>query len=225
MTGLDPADTGYTPTYEHFEYTVLEAYGYDSRWPIGSNDLAALTSYANDAVIAQDAVEHYNTSYELNGSVTYRYLDLSQSPYNGELRYFFKGTSTHLFTRDRLNTYVSESITSNATHYGRIVNDSRFWNNADTVQRTASLTNATNLNRGAFIYTSGSDSDPYAQDLIDLNGNQLIPMVFDWIKAFDGVSGASATTNALNNEDCANLWDHYVYRGWKTIPLTVGMGA
>ncbi|MGJ8672612.1 Ig-like domain-containing protein [Rubritalea sp.] len=224
ITGLDPADTSYTPTYQHFDYYVNEDYGYDSRWPIESSDLVALTTYANDAVIEQDAAEHYNTSYELDGSVLYRYLDLSQAPYNGELRYFFKGTSTHLFTRDRLNTYVSESIISSATHYGRIVNDSRFWNNADTIQRTGSLTNATNLNRGAFLYASESESDAYAQDLTNLNGEQLIPMVFDWIKAFDGASGTAATTNALNNQDCADLWDDYFYRGWKTIPLTVGMG-
>jgi hypothetical protein len=226
ITGFDPADTGYTPTYVKFDYYVNETYGYDSRWPIDSADLVSLTSYANEAVAEQATNMHYNTSYELSGSVVYRSIDLSVSPLLNDIDFFYKGSSTHEFTADRMGTIVKSSVNaplSSSIHFlGNQLFDTRNWTTNDLAIRTGTF--STYANQGLLLFVGHSDEGAYAQDIIDSNQSNLVPMVFDWIKGFDSASGTTSTINALNNQHCADLWMDYYYRGWKTIPLTVALG-
>lgn len=52
-------------------------------------------------------------------------------------------------------------------------------------------------------------------------------MAFDWIKSFaisPAVSGTASTVDALDYHSCVELYFNYAERGWKLIPLTIGMG-
>lgn len=226
ITGLDPADTGYTPTYQYFEYYVNASFNYDSRWPIATADLAELTAYANDAITTQEASVRYTTSYELDGSVVYRTIDTSVAPFSDTIRHFYKGSSTHELTSERIATLVNapenDPLSSAVNFLGNQNYDTRDWTTSDLALRAGTFSNQ--ADKGLLLFVGGSDDGANAQDIIDSNQANLVPMVFNWIKGFDGLSGTASTTAALNNEDCADLWLDYHLRGWKTIPLTVAMG-
>ncbi|MDF7799547.1 Ig domain-containing protein [Pontiellaceae bacterium B1224] len=218
ITGLDPAGTGYAPSYTHQDWSNDYYKMY-----LSGTDITTLRHYAVDAVETHSTNEHYKTSYELDGSVVYRTMDVSGTPFNDVIRYFYKGTSTHDFTAERLNVIITNNmLTAAETKIGKLNYDTRDWTTNDLANRAATF--ATYADEGLFLYVGGTDEGANAQDIIDLNQANLVPMVFDWIKGFDGYTGTASTTAALNNQDCADLWDHYHKRGWKTIPLTVGLG-
>ena len=69
--------------------------------------------------------------------------------------------------------------------------------------------------------------EPTPQTVIDLDQENMIPMAFDWIKSFaisPAVSGTASTVDALDYHSCVELYFNYAERGWKLIPLTIGMG-
>jgi hypothetical protein len=224
ITGLDPIATGYSPSYDKFEWSYNEYY--DTRYAISDTDTANLRSYAVDAVETHSTNVHYNTSYEFDGSVVYRSIDVAAEPILNDIHYFYKGSSTHEFTAERIDIMVADTVNAPLTasvHFlGNQNFDTRNWTTNDLALRADTF--ATYADRGLFLFVGGSDEGAYAQDIIDSNQSNLVPMVFDWIKGFDRLSGTASTTAALNNQDCADLWDHYYLRGWKTIPLTVAMG-
>lgn len=216
ITDLNAADANYTPTYEHTNINPA------SQYTLSNATITALANYATTAVDNHQNINHYTTSYENDGAVVYRNINISNAPFNNVLTYFYKGSSTHNFTGDRLNTIINNSFTSNEIKLGNQNHNTRDWTVEDTPRTATTLAN--NANLGLFLYAGGSDPDADAQDIIDSNQENIVPLVFDWIKGFDGASGVASTTNALNDETCASLWFNYHFRGWKTIPLTVGMG-
>ena len=218
ITGLKAEDLDYVPTYEHAGVNEFVQFSFPSE------EIEALTTLATETVDAHKSISHYDTSYELDGAVVYRDVDIASAPFNGDVRYYFKGTSTHEFTESRLNTIINDSLSATSIQFGRLSGGQRFWTDFDTGLRTETLTNRENVGKGQFLFASGTNPGADAQDLIDLNGENLVPLVFDWIKAFGGNTGTAATLSALDEENCANLWFNYHFRGWKTIPLTIGMG-
>ncbi|MDO7172458.1 T9SS type A sorting domain-containing protein [Mariniflexile sp. AS56] len=216
ITDLDAADANYVPTYEHTNINPA------SQYTLSNTRITQLANYATTAVDTHKTVNHYSTSYENDGAVVYRNLNIASAPFNNEVKYFYKGTSTHDFTKDRLNTIIGNSFTATERKLSKQVFNTRDWTVDDTALRATLF--AENADLGVFLYVGGSDPDADAQDIINSNQANMIPLVFDWIKGFDSASGITSTANALNNEVCAALWYNYHFRGWKTIPLTVGMG-
>ena len=216
ITGLNAANANYTPTYEHTNIAAANQY------TLSSSEITTLANYATAAVTTHDTTEHYNTSYENDGAVVYRSLDISSTPFNNVVNYFFKGTSTQDFTRDKLDILINNSLTSASLKIGTQNYDTRDWTTSDTENRTSTFEEKAGL--GIFLYAGGSDPGANAQDIINISQQNLVPLVFDWIKGFESTSGTTSTTNALNNDGCADLWYNYHFRGWKTIPLSIGMG-
>ncbi|MGJ8744487.1 T9SS type A sorting domain-containing protein [Polaribacter sp.] len=216
ITGLDAADANYVPTYEHTNINPASQYTFSNA------TITQLANYATTAVDTHKTAEHYTTSYQNDGAVVYRNLDVTSAPFNSIVKYFYKGSSTHNFTGDRLNTLINNTYTASEQKLGNQNFDTRDWTVDDTTLRASTFAN--NADLGVFIYVGGSDPDAFAQDIINSNQANIVPLVFDWIKGFDSASGVTSTTNALNDEGCAALWFNYHFRGWKTIPLTVGMG-
>ncbi|WP_377136992.1 Ig-like domain-containing protein [Rubritalea spongiae] len=218
ITGVRAETLNYYPTFEHAGITSPA----DN---LSAADISRLTALGADMVDTHKTTEHYSTSYENDGAVVYRKKALSSELFENTIRYYYKGTSTHDFTFSRLNTLISgASYTPAGTKWGKITYNERFWTSSDTSLRTSALNSEANANKGLFLYASGSTPGTLAQDLIDQSQPNLTPLVFDWIKDFNSSSGTASTVAALNGEDCANLWSHYHFRGWKTIPLTIGMG-
>lgn len=221
ITGLDPALTGYAPAYEHLEWSNAYYIIY-----LSSADIASLRTYATNAVNAHRTTQHYSTSYELDGSVVYRTIDVSAAPFNDTVKYFYKGSSTHEFTSERINTILdateNDPLAASVHFLGNQTNGTRDWTSADLTLRADTF--LAQADKGLFLFVGGSQDGANAQDIIDSNQANLVPMVFDWIKSFGSTAGTATTTSALNEQDCADLWDHYYLRGWKTIPTTIGLG-
>lgn len=221
ITGLDPALTGYTPAYEHLEWSNSSYLIY-----LSIADVASLRTSATNAVNSHRTIQHYNTSYELDGSVVYRTIDVSAAPFSDTVKYFYKGSSTHEFTSERINTILNaaenDPLTASVHFLGNQNFDTRDWTVDDLALRAGTF--AAQADKGLFLFVGGSQDGANAQDIIDSNQANLVPMVFDWIKSFGSAAGTSTTTTALNEQDCADLWDHYYLRGWKTIPTAIGLG-
>jgi hypothetical protein len=224
ITGLDPVTTGYSPSYEKFSWSYNDYY--DTRYEISTAKVASLRTYAVDAVATHSTSVHYDSSYELGGSVVYRSIDLDESPLLNDIDFFYKGSSTHEFTAERIGMIVTNSVnaplTSSVHFMGNQTYDTRNWTTNDLAGQASTF--ATYADQGSLLFVGHSDEGATAQDIIDSNQSNLVPMVFDWIKGFDSVDGTTSTVNALNNQHCADLWMDYHYRGWRTIPLTVALG-
>lgn len=217
LTGLNAGTAGYSPA------------------GISSGDAAALENTAEATVISHQATEHYNTSYETEGAVVYRNLDVTSEPFNDVVRYMYKGSSTHNWTRDALNKFIDSNPeterafrklgTRNGASYG-----TRYWH-PDDLDPDDPENQIAKFSRepdeAAFMFVSGSWKGADAQDVIDLDQANMIPMVFDWIKSFaisPAVSGTASTLDALDYHSSVELYFNYTERGWKLIPLTIGMG-
>ena len=203
---------------------------------IATNNATALGNTAETTLNTHQATEHYNTSYELDGAVVYRNLDLTTAPFNDVIKYAYKGSSTHDFTSERLRTIINgDSDTSTffrklGTRNGESFG-TRYWHPDDVdpndpQNQLARLQNSNDTNQRAFMFVSGSFAGADAQTVIDLNQDNLVPMAFDWIKSFaiDGLNGTASTIDALDFHSCSELYFNYAERGWKLIPLTIGMG-
>jgi hypothetical protein len=203
------------------------------------SEATILEDLAKQTVDIHYATEHYTGSYEESGAVVYRSLDVSQEPFNNVIRYRYKGSSTHNWTSSALALLVAgdDSTTSAVRKLGTksngISSGTRYWHpdDFDTWANTAeTLTQGDKLafepDQAAFMYVSGSWQGAYAQDVIDCSQSNMVPLVFDWIKSFaiGGETGTSATTDALDYHSCNELYFNYAERGWKLIPLTIGMG-
>ncbi|MDF7826515.1 Ig-like domain-containing protein [Pontiellaceae bacterium B12227] len=219
ITGVRAETLNYDPTFEHAGIVNI----YDN---LSAADISRLTELGADTVDGHKTNTHYTTSYENDGAVAYRNIDVSGEPFNDYFRYYYKGSSTHEFTANTIGDLVAgtASLTSTVIDFGNQTYSSRFWTTNDTAAKVSVFSNENNANIGLFLFASGSDPGAMAQPLIDAGQPNMVPMVFDWIKAFESTSGTTATTHALNGEDCADLWFNYHFRGWKTIPLTIGMG-
>ena len=203
---------------------------------IASNKATSLGNVAEATINTHRATEYYNTSYELDGAVVYRNLDLSSAPFNDVVKYAYKGTSTHDFTRDALQKIIGDNPetssffrklgTRNGESFG-----TRYWHpddidSNDGQNQLARLTNANDTDQRSFMYVSGSFAGADAQTLINLNQENLVPLAFDWIKSFaiDRLTGTASTLDALDFHSASELYFNYAERGWNLIPLTIGMG-
>ncbi len=213
ITGLNASVAGYTPA------------------GVSSGDAIDLAVIAENTVNTHHSAEHYTTSYELDGAVVYRELDISVAPFNGVVRYRYKGTSTHEWTQDAIDAMVASNAGSSAFRIlgqrnGLYSGGTRYWHADDLPGQAAKL--SSEPDQAAFMYVTGSiEGSAQAQDLIDLSQSNMIPLAFDWIKSFaidPQVSGTAATTDALIYHGCIDSYYNYVERGWKLIPLVAGMG-
>ncbi|MDA9260505.1 hypothetical protein N9P58_01430 [Puniceicoccaceae bacterium] len=197
---------------------------------IVSGDATTLGNTAETTVNAHVTTEHYTSSYENEGAVVYRSLDVTQAPFNDVVRYMYKGSSTHDWTSDALTLIINSNSettkaarklgTRNGETYG-----TRYWHPDDIVDQGFKF--ALEPEQAAFMYVSGSWTGAPAQEVIDMDQANMIPFAFDWIKSFaisPAVSGTASTLDALDYHDCNELYFNYAERGWKLIPLTIGMG-
>ncbi|TWU54706.1 hypothetical protein Poly51_34250 [Rubripirellula tenax] len=216
VTGLNASSSTYTPA------------------GISSGNAAALGNTAQATIDTQRATQQYSTSYAEEGAVVYRNLDVATAPFNDVVRYAYKGSSTHDWTRDALNKIIDSNPATSAafrklgTRNGESIG-TRYWHPDDTDPSDAQnqlgkLNN--DADQRAFMYVSGSWLGADAQEVIDLNQANMVPMAFDWIKSFaiDSVSGTASTLDALDYHSSSELYFNYAERGWKLIPLTIGMG-
>ncbi|MGJ8641629.1 MAG: Ig-like domain-containing protein [Opitutaceae bacterium] len=214
ITGLNASVAGYSPSG-----VSLSA----------ANNLA---DFAENTLNTHHTTEHYNTSYETDGAVVYRSLDVSSSPFNNVVRYRYKGSSTQDWTRDAIVALVgSNAGTSSAyrklgTRNGLYSGGTRYWHADDLPGQASKI--SSEPDQAAFMYVTGSIAgSAQAQDLINLSQSNMIPLVFDWIKSFaisPAVSGTASTTDALDYHGCVDTYYNYVERGWKLVPLVAGMG-
>ncbi|CAA6691587.1 MULTISPECIES: Ig-like domain-containing protein [unclassified Lentimonas] len=220
LTGLNASESSYSP--------VLPS----------SGDATTLGNTAETTVNLHETTVHYTTSYENDGAVVYRSLDVTQAPFNDVVRYMYKGSSTHDWTSDALTLIInSNPATTKAnrklgTLNGVNSNGVRYWHPDDIADQGYKF--ALEPDEAAFMYVSGSwsgeDADTGAtadaQTVIDMTQANMVPFAFDWIKAFylTSSSGTEATEAALDYHDCNELYFNYAERGWKLIPLTIGMG-
>ncbi|MGJ8652757.1 MAG: hypothetical protein ACSHX8_05750 [Opitutaceae bacterium] len=221
LTGLNATESSYSPLL------ILPA------------DATELANTAETTVNLHETTVHYTTSYENEGAVVYRSLDVTQAPFNDVVRYMYKGSSTQDWTRDALNKIIdSNSATTAAlrklgTRNGVYDPGVRYWHPDDIADQGFKF--ALEPDQAAFMYVSGSwagadattGATADAQTVIDMDQENMIPMAFDWIKSFaiaPAVSGTASTTDALDYHSCNELYFNYAERGWKLIPLTIGMG-
>ena len=203
---------------------------------IATGNATALANTAETTSATHEATTHYNTSYELDGAVVYRNLDITSAPFNDVIKYAYKGSSTHDFTSNRLQTIVNGDPDTSSffrklgTRHGASFG-TRYWHPDDVdpddaENQLARLTNSNDTNQRAFMFVSGSFAGADAQTVIDLNQDNMVPFAFDWIKSFaiDGLNGTASTIDALDFHSCSELYFNYAERGWKLIPLTIGMG-
>ena len=205
---------------------------------ISSGNATTLADTAQATHDTQIATEHYTTSYENEGAVVYRNLDLSSEPFSDVVRYTYKGSSTHDWTRDAINNIVnsdsnpelSAGFRKLGTRHGESFR-TRYWHPDDIdpddpQNQLAKLTNANDIDKRAFMFVSGSWKGAFARDVVDLNQANMVPMAFDWIKSFaiDGETGTDSTLDALDFHSASELYFNYAERGWNLIPLTIGMG-
>lgn len=216
LTGLNASSSSYRPA------------------SISNGNVTTLANVAQATINTHVATEHYNTSYAEEGAVVYRSLDVSSEPFNDVVRYAYKGSSTHDWTRDALNNIINSNPDTTAafrklgTRNGETFR-TRYWHPDDVDPNDAQnqLSKLTNdPNQRAFMYVSGSWVGADAQDVIDLNQANVVPLAFDWIKSFaiDSVVGTDSTLHALDYHSSSELYFNYEERGWKLIPLTIGMG-
>ena len=196
---------------------------------IASSNATALANTAATALNTHRATQYYNTSYELDGAVVYRNLDVSSNQFNDVVRYMYKGTSTHDFTRDALNKLIN--CNPNTTAARRKLGSrngasfgTRYWHPDDIAPQGFKF--SLEPDQAAFMFVSGSWSGADAQTVIDMDQANMVPFAFDWIKSFaiPRVSGTASTLHALDFHSCSELYFNYAERGWKLIPLTIGMG-
>ncbi|MGJ8634933.1 MAG: Ig domain-containing protein [Luteolibacter sp.] len=213
LTGLNASVSSYSPA------------------GISSAEATALADTVETIVNQQKTTEHYNTSYENEGAVVYRSLDVTSAPFNDVVRYMYKGSSTQDWTSDALTLIInSNAATTKAsrklgTRNGVYSPGVRFWHPDDIDDQGFKF--ALEPDQAAFMYVSGSWAGASAQEVIDLDQENMIPMAFDWIKSFaisPAVSGTASTLDALDYHSCNELYFNYAERGWKLIPLTIGMG-
>ena len=203
---------------------------------IAANSATTLANTAASTLDTHLATNYYTTSYELDGAVVYRNLDLTSAPFNDVIKYAYKGSSTHDFTRDALQTITNADPdtttffrklgTRNGENFG-----TRYWHVDDVdpddpQNQLARLTNSNDTDGRAFMFVSGSFAGADAQTVIDLNQANMVPLAFDWIKSFaiPRLNGTASTLDALDVHSCSELYFNYAERGWKLIPLTIGMG-
>ena len=212
LTGLNASSSTYSPV------------------GISSETAVALGNTAETTLNSYQVAERYTTSYELDGAVVYRNLDVSSDQFNDVVRYMYKGSSTHDWTRDALNTIVNSNPLTTAarrklgTRNG-FTFGTRYWHPDDISSQGFKF--GLEPNEAAFMYVSGSWNGADAQTVIDLSQANMIPMAFDWIKSFaipPAVRGTASTVDALDYHSCSELYFNYTERGWKLIPLTIGMG-
>ena len=203
---------------------------------ISSENSTALGDTAQAAINTHQATEHYNTSYEEEGAVVYRNLDVSSAPFNDVIKYAYKGTSTHDFTRDALQKIINDN--PNTSSFFRKLGSrngesfgTRYWHPDDVdpndgQNQLTKLTNPNDTDQRAFQFVSGSFAGADAQTLIDLGQENLVPLAFDWIKSFaiGRVTGTESTLDALDFHSSSELYFNYAERGFNLIPLTIGMG-
>ena len=213
LTGLNASNASYSPA------------------GIPSAEATALANTADTTVNLQKTATHYTTSYENEGAVVYRNLDVTSAPFNDVIRYFYKGSSTQDFTSDALNKIIASNPAATSasrklgTRNGFNSGGVRYWHPDDLEPQGFKF--SLEPDQAAFMYVSGSWSGADAQTVIDLDQENMVPMAFDWLKSFaiaPAVSGTASTTNALDFHSCLELYFNYAERGWKLIPLTIGMG-
>ena len=201
---------------------------------IPSANATALANTAETTVNLQETATHYTTSYKEEGAVVCRSLDITSAPFNNVIRYFYKGTSTQDFTRDALNKIIDSNPAASSasrklgTRNGVYSPGVRYWHPDDLTPEAGQVGKfSLEPNQAAFMFVSGSFSGADAQTVIDLDQENMVPMAFDWIKSFliePRVSGTASTADALDFHSCLELYFNYAERGWKLIPLTIGMG-
>ena len=212
------------------QLTGLNATG-SSYSPGGISNATALANTAETTFNLHKSTEHYTTSYENDGAVVYRSLDVTSAPFNDVVRYMYKGSSTHDWTSDALTLMIDSNAATTAARRKLGIKNGfnstgvRYWHPDDIVDEGFKF--SLEPNQASFMYVSGSWEGADAQDVIDLNQANMIPMAFDWIKSFaisPAVSGTASTLDALDYHSCVELYFNYAERGWKLIPLTIGMG-
>lgn len=212
LTGLNSAASSYSPA------------------GISSGDAATLENTAETVLNLHKTTVHYSTGYENEGAVVYRSLDVTSAPFNDVVRYMYKGSSTHDWTSDALTLIINSNAATTAARRKLGIKNGfnssgvRYWHPDDIDDQGFKF--ALEPNQAAFMYVSGSWEGADAQDVIDLSQANMIPMAFDWVKSFaiGGESGTAATLDALDYHSCVELYFNYAERGWKLIPLTIGMG-
>ncbi|MGJ8676381.1 MAG: hypothetical protein ACSHX0_02560 [Akkermansiaceae bacterium] len=213
ITGLNASVSTYSPT------------------AISAGDATGLANTAETTLNSHQTTVHYNTSYENEGAVVYRSVDVTNAPFNNIVRYLYKGSSTQDWTDDALVLIINSNPATTAarrklgTRNGVYSPGVRFWHPDDIGDQGFKF--ALNPNQATFMYVSGSWSGAPAQEVIDLGQENMVPFAFDWIKSFaisPAVSGTASTTDALDYHSCVELYFNYAERGWKLIPLAIGMG-
>ncbi|MGB7325084.1 MAG: hypothetical protein WBD31_09445 [Rubripirellula sp.] len=96
LTGLNASSSTYVPA------------------GISNGNATALENTAQSTIATQLATPQYNTSYEEEGAVVYRNLNVSDAPFNDVVRYAYKGSSSHDWTRDALNKIVNSNPDTSA---------------------------------------------------------------------------------------------------------------
>ena len=216
LTGLNASSSGYSPS------------------GISSGNATVLGNTAQATINTHRATEHYTSSYEEEGAVVYRKLDVTSEPFNNVVRYMYKGSSTHDWTKDALNKIIDSNPETTAARRKLGIRNgasfgTRYWH-PDDLDPSDPQNQIVKFSRepdeAAFMYVSGSWQGAFAQDVIDLDQANMVPLAFDWIKSFaiDGLTGTDSTLDALDYHSSSELYFNYAERGWKLIPLTIGMG-
>ncbi|MGJ8724261.1 MAG: hypothetical protein ACSHYB_06870 [Roseibacillus sp.] len=213
LTGLNATTSSYSPS------------------GISSEDATTFANTAETAVTLNRTTSHYSTSYENDGAVVYRSLDVTSAPFNNTVRYMYKGSSTQDWTSDALDKIIGSNPPTTVasrklgTRNGVYSPGVRYWHPDDIADQGFKF--ALEPNQAALMYVSGSWAGAGAQETIDMTQANMIPFAFDWIKSFaisPAVSGTASTVDALDYHSCVELYFNYAERGWKLIPLTIGMG-
>ena len=211
LTGLNAATMSYVPS------------------ALSAEDYTALATQAYQTELLQSSTLQYDTSYETEGAVVYRSLDPSVAPYNNTVHYRYKGTSTHDRTSNAIQAIVNnmEGSTTAVRKLGTqngttpVPYRTRYWHAADLPLQAGAI--SADPGQAAFMYVSGSImGSASAEELMALDQPNMIPMVFDWIKAF-GFGTGNTLDNTINGQSCSAEHYNFVERGWKLIPLASGL--
>ncbi|MGJ8672613.1 Ig-like domain-containing protein [Rubritalea sp.] len=216
LTGIDPNTTGYEPTYTADNSQVRSLDGHEFLANTGTQ-----TNAYHETID-----DHYSTSYGNIGNVRYRPLDISSAPFNNQVPYLYRGTSTEEGISERLNTIINETMEAELREVTYINRFQKGWD--DGVNTSSAASSAFNQfpNGYAFMYVRWSYID--AQEVIDThNQTNMLPIVFERIDYSYGSKGTASTTAVLSNcFDTAFYSGSLSYGddGWAVIPFCPALG-
>ena len=212
ITGQSASSTGYVPTS-------------------GGNPITnavALSELADNTHTSEFAQIQYNTDIGNAGVIRYRPIAITNAPFNGTVRYLYKGTSTENGTATRLSNIIAETYNAAKNSLGRRDGGWQQLYLSD-LQRNSNTLEVVE-NEAVFIYARATSVT--ADTVRSFSQTNLFPILYDRPFYYgDGTENTTASTRSLLREahyfclhDTYGGLPNYLDRGWNLIGFHAALG-